>query len=213
MQVALSINAQSSAEARDFMLRAAHIVPTHGMVHVDICDGLYAPYHTFADAGAWRALAWKGIKAEVHLMARDWEVRLVPWLETGMMRVIVPAGMADAEDLRRAGDVAARYGAELMPSFSLTDGITDFLPYAASAAFQILAVPAGRSGQLFDESALQKIKSLRALFPNAILEVDGGVTPVVAAQAKDAGADIVVSSSYIWNAENPKEAYEKLLQI
>jgi pentose-5-phosphate-3-epimerase len=66
---------------------------------------------------------------------------------------------------------------------------------------------------VFDGRAIEKIKALRAAFPDAILEVDGGITPVTAARAKDAGADIVVSSSYIWSAESPHEAYEKFLAI
>lgn len=213
MQVALSINAQSEAEARDYARRAAHIIPVGGIAHIDIGDGIYTPNATWGDAGAWRALAPVGIKTEVHLMARDWEARLVPWLEAGAFRIIIQVGLVRTDEAKRAREVAARYGAEIMLSVSLADEVADALAYAGFASFQILAVAAGRSGQAFNESAFQKIQALRAAAPNAILEVDGGITPVIAARALDAGADIAVSSSYVWNADNPQAAYERLSRI
>ena len=220
MQVALSINARNETDARDLVRHAARIVPQGGIVHIDIGDGIYTPNTTWDDAVAWRAMAPAGIKTEVHLMARDWEARLVPWLEAGAFRVIIHISLASVNEAKRAREVAARYGAELMLSISLADDVVDALAYADFASFQILAVLAGRSGQVFNESAIKKIKDLRAAFPNAILEVDGGITPLIVARAKEAGsprggagADIVVSSSYIWNADNPKEAYEKLVSL
>ena len=213
MQVALSINARNETDARDLARHAARIVPRGGIVHIDIGDGIYTPNTTWDDAVAWRTMAPAGVKTEVHLMARDWESRLVPWLEAGAFRVIIHIGLASVNEAKRAREVAARYGAEVMLSISLADDVVDALAYADFASFQILAVIAGRSGQIFNESAIQKIKDLRVAVPNAILEVDGGITPIIAARANEAGADIVVSYSYIRDADNPKEAYEKLVSL
>lgn len=202
MQVALSINARDAAEARDLALRAPRIVGPSGMVHVDV------------HAGSFQGVTVPvGMQTETHLMVADWEVRLVPWFAAGAFRAAIPAYFMDAHSLRRACEVAARYSATIMPSFTYDDDIADFSAYAGVSAFQILAVPAGRSGQRFDARAIEKIKVLRAAFPDAILEVDGGMTPVTAARAKDAGADIAVSSSYIWGAESPHAAYEKFAHI
>ena len=213
MQVALSINARNEAEARNLALRAARIVSQDGIIHIDVCDGAYTQNASWGDASCWRAITPKGIKTEVHLMARDWEARLVPWLHAGAFRIIVPVDVIGVDEATRAREVAARYGAELMLSVSLADAILSAVSYVGFGAFQILAVPTGRSGQQFNEGAIKKIKALRAAMPNAILEVDGGMTPLNAARAGEAGADIIVSSSYIWNAENPHEAYQSLLRI
>lgn len=202
MQVALSINARDAAEARDLALRAPRIVGQDGMAHMDV--------HSQSFQGV---LVPHGIKTEVHLMVRDWEVRLVPWFEAGVFRAVIPAEYMDKENMRRAREIAAQYGATIMPSFSYDDDTVDFSAYAGFTAFQVLAVPAGKSGQQFDMRAIEKIKALRAAFPDAILEVDGGMTPVTAARAKEAGADIAVSSSCIWNADSPKEAYDTLFRI
>ncbi len=202
MLVALSINARTAEEARDLALRAPRIVGVGGMVHVDIHKGSFQG-----------VMVPKGIRTEVHLMVPDWEARLVPWFAASAFRAVIPEQYMDIHSLRRACEVAARYKASIMPSFAYEGVTTDFSAFAGVGAFQILAVPAGKSGQRFDMRAIQKIKTLRAAFPDAILEVDGGMTPVTAARAKDAGADIVVSSSCIWGAESPHEAYEKFARI
>lgn len=202
MFVALSINAQTADEVRDLVLRAPRIIGQGGMVHMDVhansFQGITVP---------------KGVRTEVHLMVPDWEMRLAPWFEAGAFRVVIPVDFMDIQSFRRAGEVAARYGATIMPSFACDDTAVDFSAYMGVNALQVLAVPAGKSGQQFDIRAIQKIKALRAAFPNAILEVDGGITPVTAARAKDAGADIAVSSSYIWGADSPKDAYDTLFRI
>ena len=202
MQVALSINAGDAAEARDLALRAPRIVGRGGMVHVDVHAGSFQG-----------VVAVQVAQVEAHLMVRDWEALLVPWLESGAFRAVIPAEYMDGGSMRRAREVAARYGAAIMPSFSYADETSDFSPYAGFTALQVLAVPAGKSGQTFNMRAMEKIKTLRTAFPSAILEVDGGITPTVAARAKDVGADIIVSSSCIWGAESPHEAYKRFTRI
>jgi len=54
---------------------------------------------------------------------------------------------------------------------------------------------------------------LRQKFPDVKIEVDGGVNLETASKIKEAGADIIVSASYIWESRNPKEAYLKLKNI
>jgi len=202
MQVALSINVRSEAEVRDRVLRAQRIVGVNGMVHMDIHPQSFMGVHMP-----------EAIQTEVHLMVRDWEERLVSWLEAGAFRAIIPADYIHIDSMRRAHDIALRYGASIMVSFSSAHNLPDLALYATCTAFQVLAVPAGMSGHSFDTRAIEKIKVLRATFPNAILEVDGGMTPIIAARMKEAGANIVVSASCIWNASNPHDTYNTFQRI
>ncbi len=78
---------------------------------------------------------------------------------------------------------------------------------------QFLAVTPGFSGQKFQENVLEKIRTLRARDPRVIIEVDGGITLDVARRVKEAGANVLVSSSYIWNSSNPKEAFRALQEV
>ena len=146
-------------------------------------------------------------------MVPDWELRLIPWLEAGAKRMIV-----QVEDIGGSAaslaEVAARYGAEAMLSLALETPLEALAAhYGRFHAFQIMGVPLGKSGQPFDRRAEERLRAVRAACPDAILQLDGGVTPEVVRIVKEAGANSVVSSSYIWNAADPKGAYESLTKI
>ena len=73
----------------------------------------------------------------------------------------------------------------------------------------MITVRSGFSGQEFDMQMLDKIKWLREKRPNLDIEVDGGINLETAKAAKEAGANILVSTSYIFNG-NVKENIERL---
>lgn len=63
----------------------------------------------------------------------------------------------------------------------------------------IMSVKAGKGGQAFDKSAIKKIKHVRQMNPNVLIEVDGGINDITGAKCVSAGADILVSGNYIYN--------------
>lgn len=78
----------------------------------------------------------------------------------------------------------------------------------------LMSVNPGFGGQSFIESVLPKAKKLSAMRdrinPKCLIEVDGGVSDKNVRLLKDAGVDIVVAGSYIFNHQNKKEAIESL---
>ncbi len=73
----------------------------------------------------------------------------------------------------------------------------------------IMSVKAGKGGQEFQKSALKKIKHIRTINKEILIEVDGGINDETAAACVKAGADILVSGSYIYNNDT-YEAIQKL---
>lgn len=73
----------------------------------------------------------------------------------------------------------------------------------------IMSVKAGKGGQEFQKSALKKIKHIRTINKEILIEVDGGINDENAAACVKAGADILVSGSYIYNNDT-YEAIQKL---
>jgi ribulose-phosphate 3-epimerase len=53
---------------------------------------------------------------------------------------------------------------------------------------------------------------LRAKFPNLDIEVDGGVKPATVDMAAEAGANLIVSGSGVFKAENMAEAIKVMKQ-
>jgi ribulose-phosphate 3-epimerase len=183
------------------------------IMHLDVSDGTFDASNTWADPMAWDAL--KSLFAlEVHLMVEHPEVRVDDWLAAGARRLIVHLETLTPQSLHEIVSAAARYNAEVMIS-SRPDSIAEeYVPYLRDfSAFQVLAVPPGPAGQTFLPFVAEKIRFLRDALPDAIIEVDGGMNPETARRAKDAGADTIVSSNYIFNAADPKKAYEELGEI
>jgi ribulose-phosphate 3-epimerase len=54
--------------------------------------------------------------------------------------------------------------------------------------------------------ALDKIRSIRAKFPELDIAVDGGINAETAVLVKEAGANILVAGSYIFGAEDRAKA-------
>lgn len=93
--------------------------------------------------------------------------------------------------------------------------ITEVMPYIAYADLVlVMSVFPGLSGQPFKESTYYKVKKLKQIRDDYgahfKIEVDGGITPEVSKNLKVLGADIIVSGSYIYNAENKAKAIEDL---
>lgn len=77
----------------------------------------------------------------------------------------------------------------------------------------IMTVNPGFYGSKFLPETLEKVRQLRKLKPNLDIEVDGGINPETAKTAFDAGANLLVSGSYIINSQNPKKAIEILQKL
>lgn len=78
----------------------------------------------------------------------------------------------------------------------------------------LMSVNPGFGGQSFIESVIPKAKKLRALIdtinPDCLIEVDGGVSDKNIHLLKNAGVDIVVAGSYVFNHANKEEAIKSL---
>jgi ribulose-phosphate 3-epimerase len=78
----------------------------------------------------------------------------------------------------------------------------------------LMSVNPGFGGQSFIDSVIAKAARLnemrKRINPNCLIEVDGGVSDKNIQALKDAGVDIVVAGSYVFNHHNKKMAIESL---
>ena len=79
--------------------------------------------------------------------------------------------------------------------------------------FQIMSVHPGFQGTVFIEQTYERIKELRLLLPNAIIEVDGGINRENIKKVFEVGANIAIAGSVITKDSNMQEAWEHLKQI
>lgn len=78
----------------------------------------------------------------------------------------------------------------------------------------VMTVEPGFGGQSFMSDMLPKITAIREkaneVNPDLLIQVDGGIIPETARLCVDAGADVLVSGSFIFGATDTKEAIDSL---
>jgi ribulose-phosphate 3-epimerase len=71
----------------------------------------------------------------------------------------------------------------------------------------------GHQGEEMSERVLSNISTLRSMYPQLIISVDGGVNLETAERLISLGVDRLVSGSYILNSENPKNSFDSLSSL
>ena len=78
----------------------------------------------------------------------------------------------------------------------------------------VMTVEPGFGGQSFMSDMLPKISAIREkaneVNPSLLIQVDGGIVPETARLCIDAGADVLVSGSFIFGAPDTKQAIDSL---
>lgn len=179
-----------------------------GLVQFDVADGtLTEGWVTWNEPEALTGIAGTP-SLEAHLMVRKPEEHAPRWLAAGAKRIIFPLESDyDEGELRR---LAREHHAELMVALNPETPLSALRRVPDVRAVLLLGVSPGRSGQTFQREALEKARALLAHTPDVTIEIDGGVTPAVAREARMHGVWGVAVGSYIFGSDDPKRAYEEL---
>lgn len=205
IEVIPSINAPDFAGVKE---QITAISPHTAWCHFDITDGVFSTHPTWRNP-ADLALLDTPLSAEVHLMVVDPEKIIDQWLLPPIKRVIVHLeAVKDMEVIiKKCRTAGIQVGLAIKPETFW--GITK--PWLDKVdLIQILAVPPGPSGQTISQESVDKIAHLRNFCEPCIIEVDGGINPKTAEQARRAGANILVAGSYIFGSKNIPRAIGKL---
>lgn len=165
-------------------------------VHLDVADGTFTKntiWHNPEDLLGLQTT----LKIEVHLMILKPEERIESWLLENVKRIIFNLEGSGAPDfiIEKCREKGIEVGVSIGPDTPWTQA----QPFLKKAdLIQVLSVYPGLAGQGFIEDSLDKIKHLRENCPDCRIEVDGGINPETTKKAVGAGADILVSASYIF---------------
>ncbi|CCL98295.1 uncharacterized protein FIBRA_00289 [Fibroporia radiculosa] len=86
------------------------------------------------------------------------------------------------------------------PSTAITDEVGE-----AADMLLVMTVYPGRGGQKFLERCVPKVAELRVRFPDKDIEVDGGVGPKTVDVCAEAGSNVIVAGTAIFNAPEPEQ--------
>lgn len=176
-------------------------------LHVDVMDGHFVPNLTFG-APVVRCIRTK-LPLECHLMVEHPENYVEPFKEAGAHSFIFhiettkdPLGLIAA--IKAAGMKA---GVSLNPATPM-NAIEGVLGDVDSVL--VMSVNPGFGGQAFMPVAIEKIRAIRAKYPELDIAVDGGINTETGAQCKEAGANILVAGSFIFGASDRSGAIQSL---
>ena len=178
-------------------------------LHLDIMDGVFVPNISFGFPVLKYVAELCTKPLDVHLMIVQPEkfVREVAALGAHVMSVHYEACPHLHRVLGQIRDAGMKAGVVLNPATPvslLSDIICD------ADLVLLMSVNPGFGGQKFIPHTEEKIRQLRTLIQEsgskALIEVDGGVTLENAPLLMQAGADVLVAGSSVFNAPNPEEA-------
>lgn len=176
-------------------------------IHLDVMDGIFVPNKSLDFDFK---LPETACKFETHLMAQDPDNLVkIGWEKVDMM-IIPIESCKNPEEMIDFLAGKRKIGFALNPETPL-DKIKDYLNQIDEVL--ILAVNPGFYGRKFMPEVLKKIRELRRLKPELDIEIDGGINPATIKEALKAGANFLISGSYIMNSENPKEAIKILKNL
>lgn len=185
-------------------------------LHFDVMDGQFVKNISFGIP------VLKSLKEgnyplifDVHLMIIDPEKYLEDFIKAGADIVTIHYEAVKEEDIIRLSEfvhkLGTKFGLSIKPKTEVSK-IKPFLKYLDLVL--VMSVEPGFGGQSFIESSCEKISELKKLKEENkyqyLIEVDGGINDKTSKKAKKAGAEILVSGSYIFKSTNRKEKIESL---
>lgn len=185
-------------------------------LHLDIMDGVFVPNISFGFP-VIKAVAKECKKPlDVHLMIVHPENYISQVAATGamMMNVHYEACVHLHRTIQQIHDAGMKAGVTLNPSTPvclLEDIIGDV------DMVLLMSVNPGFGGQKFINEILAKTRRLRRMIDEsgskALIQIDGGVNAETAPLLVEAGADVLVSGSYIFKAADPIATIHDLKQL
>jgi ribulose-phosphate 3-epimerase len=187
------------------------------VIHADVMDGHFVPPITFGPMVV-SALADRvhsaGALIDVHLMIERPERYVSEFAKAGADNITLhveatPHLHYALASIRDAGCSAGAAICPGTPADSLAEVAQETLDLALC-----MSVNPGWGGQSFIPASLDKLARMRAALPaNVALEVDGGVHEGTAEGCVQAGANLLVTGSAVFNSPDPAAAYAAIVAV
>ena len=184
------------------------------VIHVDVMDGHFVPPITIGP------LIVDGIRDQVHEAGGFIDVHLMIERPERQVEAFASAG-ADGITVHYEATPHVHYAVKAVHDAGLRAGVAlnpGTPPEAISQLVQAvdlilcMTVNPGWGGQRYIEGSERKVAQLKALAPQAAIEVDGGIDADTAPAVAAEGARLFVAGSAVFGADDPAAAYAALAE-
>ena len=183
-------------------------------IHLDVMDGHFVPNLTFGPS-VISSIRNKTKKCfDTHLMISNPDEYIEQYKNAGSEIITVHKEVCGHLDksLSSIKNAGCKAGISINPGTDIS-GIEYVLDKID--LILVMSVNPGFGGQKFINSSIQKIKKIKELVQNfnIDIEVDGGIDDKTATLVKNAGANILVSGSFIFSGENKSIYKERIASL
>lgn len=185
-------------------------------LHIDVMDGVFVPNISFGFPVIDAVSQFCTKPLDVHLMIVEPQKWIKEFKASGaeILNVHLEACIHLDRVVNMIHDAGMKAGVTLNPATPVSL-LVDIIKEVELVL--LMGVNPGFGAQSFIQNTLKKVKELRNLIDEtdskAIIEVDGGVNDHTGKLLAEAGADMLVAGSYIFNSDDPKGKIKKLKDI
>jgi ribulose-phosphate 3-epimerase len=182
-------------------------------LHIDVMDGSFVPNITLGNEVIKALRPISNLVFDTHLMINNPDNHVKSFAEAGcdIITIHAEASIHLDRSISLIKSYGVKAGVSIVPSTN--ENVLDYVLEDVDLIL-VMSVNPGFGGQKFLTSQLRKIENLRnkieRLGKKIDLEVDGGINQETARLAISAGANVLVSGSYIFKSENYSQAIANL---
>ncbi len=178
-------------------------------IHVDVMDGHFVPNISIGPEVVKALRAHTKKTLDVHLMIAPCDPYLEAFATAGadIITVHVEAGPHVHRSLQAVRGLGKKAGVTMNPG-TPAESVAPVIDLVD--LILVMSVNPGFGGQKFIAGALDKIGRVRALAGGRPIdiEIDGGITPALAAEVTRAGANVLVAGSAVFK-DRTAQSYRK----
>ncbi len=185
-------------------------------LHMDIMDGVFVPNISFGFPVLEAVSKVCKKPLDVHFMIVHPEQYIEQTAKLGamMMNVHYETCTHLHRTVQQIHAAGMKAGVTLNPSTPVS--MLEDIIYNVDMVL-LMSVNPGFGGQKFIENTIRKVKRLRKMIDDAgthtLIEIDGGVQGETAPRLVKAGADVLVSGSYVFKSADPHATIEALKKL
>ena len=193
--------------------KSINLVRDAEWLHIDVMDGHFVPNITIGPVVVKGLRDYTTQILDTHLMISDPHKYLADFIKAGSDRITfhIEATSDPISIINLIRELGAKVGISIKPKTGVAE-IADFIPLIDQVL--VMSVEPGFGGQEFMYNSLEKIEAIsvlrKKLNKDLLIIVDGGINKETAALCKEAGADVLVAGSYVFNSDDPCARIESL---
>lgn len=184
-------------------------------IHYDVMDGHFVPNISFGYSILKDVSKITDMYLDVHLMISEPSKYINNFIDSNASLIVFHYEAVGNDEINDLIDYIKSHNVDVGIAIKPDTAIEVLMPYLEKLDLVlVMSVEPGFGGQRFNPIALDKIIKLKELKQNNnykyLIEVDGGINETTARLCRQAGVDVLVAGSYIFNSEDYTKAIESL---